>query len=185
MRDYSFRQETIEIAYGPPRHDAFFTCSIERRLTGPPCTRRQEEVDAVVLDGRVREGRAERLDRRGAVAGLLEQLALGSDERILAGVDHAARRLQRDLPHARPVLLDEHELALLGHGDDVRPVRARERGHLLRVAVLAHVSGEQDGERRVPRDDARLLDRPGSHGARRVRGHGRLCGRTPFAMMTS
>lgn len=64
-----------------------------------------------------------------AVAGLFHELAEGGRGRVFTGIDDAARRLQRDVVDAVPVLLHEHDLVLVGEGDHHGPVAEADRDH--------------------------------------------------------
>src|SRR6185437_63351 len=89
-----------------------------------PCVARMKIMARAEAVGAARLPARERRPVRGNGAGFLEQFALSSGKRRLAGIDAAAWKREADAAHAMPVLAQDHQSAIAGLGDD-RHERAR------------------------------------------------------------
>ena len=126
---------------------------------------RHEDLHEFVGEPRSREERAERLDRTGAVAGLLGQLPPRRGERRLAGRDAAGAELDEPVLEGRTMVADQDEPAVVEHRHH-RHRAAMPHGDLLDLdPASAGPPNEIDVEDRssMQRDDLPRVAHRGDH----------------------
>src|SRR4029453_4165552 len=96
---------------------------VQRLAADPPGVQRQERVDAIGLQRRIDRRRAQQVPFVPGIAGLLQQRALYSRQRLLALVDRAGWKLRAHAADGVPVLVDQYDVEIGGERDHVDPVR--------------------------------------------------------------
>ncbi len=94
-----------------------------------------EGVQTVAEQRGVRRDDSERQRGARAIAGLLEAFAQGGRRGVLAGIDEAARNLERDAAVAVTVLAHEHDFAVARDRHDLRPIDGLDAIERARLAI--------------------------------------------------